>query len=226
VLVYIDSTYSTEDIRIDYTALFITLAIVVLPACAGISLRNSARGNQQLGRYPLWQWCEKIGSAFGAAMLVAVFVYAFVTQADFIDQRADVWVPALLFQPIGCLVGYGLASLVKLDLPSRRAVSLETGVQNFSFVIAILALSFSDDCDRQRRALVFPYILSICWVLNSVWICGAMRYYADTVSASPPATDDSDKGDGARADSSEKDPTSPRPDQFEVLPVFSKVSVI
>lgn len=178
MLIYIDSTYSTDDIRIDYVSLFITLALIVIPAAIGVTLRNSAAGVRLVRGTPVWQWFEKLGSVLGLALLIAVFAFALATESEFLNKGADVWIPALLLEPLGCAVGFGLATITGLDMPSRRAVSLETGVQSTAFVIAVISLSFHDDCDSQNKALVFPYIASICWVINSLWICAAMRHYA------------------------------------------------
>ena len=177
VLVYIESTYSTdESIKLDYPSLFITIALILVPAALGIWLRNSDTGARLVCGTPVWECCERTGGVLGALFLVAVLVFALATQSEFLDQGADVWVPGLLFEPIGCAVGFVLATAARLDPASRRAVSLETGVQNYTFVIAVIALSYKDDCHAQERALVFPYVASVCYIINSAWICAAFHY--------------------------------------------------
>ena len=43
-------------------------------------------------------------------------------------------------------------------------------VQNYAFVIAVVALTWKDDCVTQRQALVFPYTATCAYVINSVLI--------------------------------------------------------
>lgn len=177
VLVYIESTYSTDDsIKLDYPSLFITLALILVPAAVGMWIRNSDAGAHLVCGAPVWECCERTGGVLGALFLVAVLVFALATQSEFLDQGADVWIPGLLFEPVGCVVGFVLATFARLDAASRRAVSLETGVQNYTFVIAVVALSYKDDCHAQERALVFPYVASVCYIVNSVWICAVFHY--------------------------------------------------
>ena len=55
------------------------------------------------------------------------------------------------------------------------AIALETGVQNFALVLALISLSFSG-CAR-TEALGFVLFGMFFYVINSFWLCAAFRYW-------------------------------------------------
>eukprot|EP00041_Stephanoeca_diplocostata_P013226 m.231173 g.231173 ORF g.231173 m.231173 type:complete len:384 (-) comp19265_c0_seq3:237-1388(-) len=186
ILIYVESTYHNDDVSISYSSLAISLLLIVVPCAGGVFLRFKNTKRKIRGRF-LWEWCESIGSAIGLLFIVVILVFAFVTNADLLDSGPDVWIPALLLEPLGCGFGYMLATLGRLDRRSRRAVSLETGVQNYTFAIAVISLTWKDDCDAQDTALVFPYIATIAYGINSIWICTFYRFYMAPNDPAPAA---------------------------------------
>ena len=51
----------------------------------------------------------------------------------------------LLHNGAGLLLGHATAVLMRLDLPDRRAVVIEGGMQNVGFALGIVAMQFNDD---------------------------------------------------------------------------------
>ena len=62
---------------------------------------------------------------------------------------------------IGMVLGYWVAKGVRLDVAARRAVSLETGIQNSPLAIAIILLSFPSSLHAKMLWLPLMYALFI-----------------------------------------------------------------
>ena len=83
---------------------------------------------------------------------VAVFaLLAFVVANVFVQRHLltmDV-LPLLLLviaqNGAGLLLGFGTAVLLRLDVPDRRAVVIEGGMQNVGFALGIVAVQFNSD---------------------------------------------------------------------------------
>jgi predicted Na+-dependent transporter len=101
----------------------------------------------------VWKWVEKGGSAVGAVFLLLVLVYGVITNYGLSESVFSVWLVAALMQPIGCAFGYFVAKLLKLEPKQRRTISLETGVQNSSLIIAVVAISWEDDVELRDKIL-------------------------------------------------------------------------
>ena len=74
------------------------------------------------------------------------------------------WIPALLFEPIGCAFGYLIATGARLPHESRRTVSLETGVQNYVSPLCIGRPSRTANAPASctLHALCFPVDTASC----------------------------------------------------------------
>jgi predicted Na+-dependent transporter len=72
------------------------------------------------------------------------------------------WGMSALFQPLGAAFGYIAARLSGLEPADARAVCLETGVQSYPVVLAIIGLSYSG-CDRVQMS-VFPLIATFWYI--------------------------------------------------------------
>ena len=64
------------------------------------------------------------------------------------------WGIAAFFQPLGGLFGYTMATLCRLEMIDRRAVTLETGVQSYPMVLALVGLTWTGCTKIQVRAFV------------------------------------------------------------------------
>ena len=66
------------------------------------------------------------------------------------------WGFACIFQPIGAIFGYVVARLCGLDIRDSKTVCLETGVQSYPMILAIVSLTWSG-CTR-TQIVSFPLI--------------------------------------------------------------------
>jgi predicted Na+-dependent transporter len=68
------------------------------------------------------------------------------------------------------------------------AIALETGVQNFALVLALVSLSFTG-CAR-TETLGFILLGMFFYVVNSFWLCAAFRYWRNSREHSSAAAPD------------------------------------
>lgn len=126
-----------EFLPVDAGALFVSIVQVVLaPVLLGLLFRTAvpALVERVLDALPLV-------SVAGIAAVVAVVVAG---SADTVLSVGPLLVLAVvLHNGVGLGVGYGLARLAGLDVPARRAVSIEVGMQNSGLAATLATVHFS-----------------------------------------------------------------------------------
>lgn len=145
-----------DRIEIAWDSVFISLLLIIFPTCLGLLIRYKNTEKQIHGKF-IWFWIEKATSLFGVVFLFAALGAALATQYKSIFYaNANLWVAALFIQPIGSCFGYIAAYLSGQTAPVCRTISLETGVQNITLVLALVGLSFSGD--KRDDVLLFVYV--------------------------------------------------------------------
>ncbi len=169
VFVYINTLLDLDEaIAIPFKDIATTLVVAIGPAAIGVYIRHK---NVQVA-----QKVEKFGSILGALFILAALVLGVLQNPDLVNplDYPKSWSAAFLLQPIGGLLGYLVAGAAKLPRPERRAVCIETGLQNTTLVIAMVALTFQG-CERVE-ILTFPLMASFALLVNSIWMAGLLRY--------------------------------------------------
>eukprot|EP00040_Diaphanoeca_grandis_P000483 m.273351 g.273351 ORF g.273351 m.273351 type:complete len:422 (-) comp106296_c0_seq1:115-1380(-) len=176
IALYIDTTFNTTGVSIDWFTLFISLLVIIVPVALGALLKRKNTTMKIKGKF-LWELLQSFGSIVGAVLLGILILWGVLGFSDVFDQDESVWIPAYLLQPIGYAFGYGMSTIFGLDRPARRAVSLETGIQNYSFAIAVVTISFQgESCDTLFEGLAFPYIATTGYLFNLLWYVPYLRY--------------------------------------------------
>jgi len=153
---------------VPFKKLAITLAFAVVPSVLGVWVRyKSARVAKVV---------ERVAGFLGSFMLLGIIISGILDNTELLDvyRFKKTWTAAACFFPIGASLGYFFAQKLGLSRVASRAVSLETGLQNISIAIAVIATSFQG-CDR-GTVLTFPLVsgfVSWCWAPIFVWV---MRY--------------------------------------------------
>jgi BASS family bile acid:Na+ symporter len=119
-----DTAAILNEIAIDPVEMFVAVAILlVVPAIAGMSVARhfpafAARAHQPFRILSL-------------AVFVGFVVLALAANWDYFLQYTDrVVVSVLLLNALGFVIGYFVAGAARLTQADRRAVSIETGIQN------------------------------------------------------------------------------------------------
>lgn len=178
VALYIDTGLSKDgDLSLPFVNIVVTLLTIVVPVSLGVLLR---RRDVKCGRFPLHVWVEKVGNIIGALFLVAAVAFGAIDHPDLYNpgKYPGEWALAALFEPLGCCFGFAMATAARLEARDARAVSLETGVQNYALIIALIALSYdAGSCEREEVSR-FVLISTLWYVISSAWIVTLMRVAA------------------------------------------------
>jgi len=105
-------------------------------------------------------------------MVSAIVIYG----NDLQNIPASIWVIGVIMQPVGCLFGYYIGKLSGLTLKDQRAISLETGVQNFCLAMVIITLTSKGQ--QQKDAIVSLVVwFDVVYFANSWLLVAFYRYY-------------------------------------------------
>ena len=150
---------SLEGVAVDVPlgSIATTLALVLVPVGLGMGIRaKSERGAKR---------AERLGAWSGIAVLVLLIVSsAWTNRALFAEIPVAGYLAAFLLGVIGLVAGYAVSALFRLPESQRRAVSLETGIQNsplaFAIVLSALPESMQDEAIRLPMLYALFVLLS------------------------------------------------------------------
>lgn len=135
---------------IPHINIIISLLLVLVPVSGGMILRKFSLG-----------WAKVAEDTAGfAAILVILFLLGSVAIRHgnlFLATPWQIYFCAICVGLIGFGFGYGLSSLSRLAPRYKRAISLETGIQNGPLAFAIIMLSFEDPLQSQMLWLPILY---------------------------------------------------------------------
>ncbi len=150
--VYADSLVGTP-MEVPYLAVMGTLALMLLPIATGMWIRKRSPTTATK--------VERIGSIAGATLLIVLLVTSVSDQIDLVLTAEDASLLACIFvASSGMVLGYLAARVAGLGSRQRRAVSLETGVQNAPLAIAVILATFPDADQDALLKLPFLYAMT------------------------------------------------------------------
>lgn len=160
---------------IPLSKVFAALLVILIPVSIGILLRN---------RSLLWARRAKTSGTLAGVLLIIYITMSNILREGEAMLMMDpkVYLAAVLLGPMGFLLGYLGARLLGLANAQRRAVSLETGVQNIPLAMAIILISFPGEI--QAEVLVVPIFYGITiapLTALGVWL---LRYHGPIRGAS------------------------------------------
>lgn len=135
-----------------------TLVLVLLPVAIGMGIR--AKSEVAAKR------AEKLGSWAGVAVLVVLIASSvWRNQSLFAQIPVAGYLAAFLLGVIGLLAGYVVSALLRLPEPQRRAVALETGIQNSPLAFAIVLSALPEE--MQDEAIRLPMLYALFVLLSA-----------------------------------------------------------
>jgi solute carrier family 10 (sodium/bile acid cotransporter), member 2 len=147
--------FSAADVTIPYGDIVKTLLLLLLPVALGMWLRKR-RGEQFARR------AEKTGSLAGMLVLIMLVATALLRNAGlFATITPAMYAASILLGVLGMVLGDLAARVAGLAKPQRRAVSLETGIQNSPLAFAIIAVSFRGELQTEMLKLPMLYALFV-----------------------------------------------------------------
>ena len=154
-----------------------TLVLIVVPTVIGLVVRHYNTTSKLCGMF-YWEMLKVLASIFGGFfLLVALIGFLVRYWTELTEAPGKLWAIAIVMEPLGCGFGYLAASLTGLPRQDRRTISLECGVQAFTFTMAVISLSF-EECSERTDAILFCLIYGIMYIINSLWLIVLFRYSA------------------------------------------------
>jgi BASS family bile acid:Na+ symporter len=140
---------------VPYTSIMTTLLVVLVPVAIGMYIRHRSERVAAI--------VERVGSLAGVAVLILLVVSGLIRNSSLLTELpAGVYVATIGLSVIGITLGYGSAALLGLATPSRRAIGLETGIQNSPLALAIIVATFPAG---EQAALMTPVLVYAFFVL-------------------------------------------------------------
>nr|XP_014338576.1 PREDICTED: P3 protein isoform X2 [Bos mutus] len=123
-----------ETLHVPVSKILGTLLFIAIPIAAGVVIKSKLPKFSQLLLHVIkpFSFVLLLGGLF-LAYRMGVFILAGV--------RLPIVLVGFTVPLVGLLVGYGLATCLKLPVAQRRTVSIEVGVQNSLLALAMLQLS-------------------------------------------------------------------------------------
>jgi len=173
----------SQDIEMDWFGLYYSLGMILVGTALGMCIRHYRPNNTKL----LWV-VELSASIVGLTVLFGVFIWrAIVDAVSFF--KSTTWKVALggcLIEPIALVFGLTFSSCAGLPRKVCQTISLETGLQNLTIVVALIELSFPEH--QRDEAQQFPFMVAIIYFF---WTFVALAIFRlDTLPEKIEDTDD------------------------------------
>lgn len=169
VLTLYTAPFTGEELEIPISNVILTLVAVLIPVSAGVALRS--------WRPAAAERAVRVGSLSGIAVILLVIVSNALEDADMIASfTAAEWFAAAALGPFGFAFGALGAALAGAGVPQRRAITLETGIQNAPLALGIIIASFTGAA--QAEILRIPLLYGVLVVPASALVAWAYRRLA------------------------------------------------
>lgn len=145
---------SAARIAVPWKSLIVTLVLILVPVAAGmrIALRSPALAKR----------VERVGAWSGTAVLALILASSLLRNGDrFAQIPLSGYLAALGLGSAGMLLGWIAARVARLPAADRRAVALETGIQNSPLAIGMISLSFPSPLRDEMLVLPLLYALLV-----------------------------------------------------------------
>lgn len=148
------SGFEGLDFEVPIGKIAVTLLLVLVPVAIGMAIR--AKSESAAAK------TEKIGAVSGIVVIVMLVASAlWHNQALFAIIPFGGYAAAILLGVIGMILGYAAAAALRLSVSQRRAISLETGIQNTPLAFAIIVATLPESATDEALRLPLIYALFI-----------------------------------------------------------------
>lgn len=146
--------FTDAELTIPYKSIAVTLALMLVPMAIGMAIR--ARRPAAAPKV------ERVGSLAGIGVLALLIVTGLARNGHLLlESPPTIYAAGLGLGLLGFGLGYLGARVAGLDVPGRRAVAFETGIQNSPLALAILVTSFPESTHAQMLWLPLLYALFV-----------------------------------------------------------------
>jgi BASS family bile acid:Na+ symporter len=150
-----------------------TLVLVLVPVGIGIAIRAKSEAAALRA--------ERLGSLSGIIVLVLLICSSLWTNhADLARIPTAGYVAAIALGLLGMVLGYGASRVLGMGVPQRRAVALETGIQNSPLAFAIILAAFPES--EQVQVLWLPMLYALFVLISASVVTLVFRRSSSKVS--------------------------------------------
>ncbi|MBO4863328.1 MAG: bile acid:sodium symporter family protein [Eubacterium sp.] len=159
--------YLRTSVNVDVKAMFISIIqVVIIPIGLGIII------NRFFGKYT-----EKVKDILPSVSVIAIcLIVASVVSHNsekILSTGAIIFVIVILHNLLGYLVGFLIGLIFKMDLPRKKAVSIEIGMQNSGLATSLAGSAFPD----LAMATVPGAIFSVWHNISGAVLAGIFRRF-------------------------------------------------
>jgi bile acid:Na+ symporter, BASS family len=174
IVVYIKAL-SDAKVLIPWTNIIISTLLIAFPTSLGIWIRRSNVSMKVRDKF-IWEWIRDSTTIFGGMFVLAALASGIILHwKEMASARWELWLFAFIMEPLGCLFGFMASKLLALPPRSHPTIALECGVQNFTFTMVVVNLSFGSGTKEADAAFLFPVMYGIAYCINSLWIVLLLR---------------------------------------------------
>jgi len=149
--------FTDETVHIPYASMVLPLGMVIVPVALGMATKHYSS--------TVASFVEKTASILGMLFILAALIGGIATNLEVFTESWELWVGAFVLMPIGSGFGYLISYCARLPPRACRTVCLETGLQNSTLALTILAFSFQD-ADQFKAVSVFPLMYSLALLID------------------------------------------------------------
>lgn len=148
----------STDIEIPSKDIGTTLAVMLVPLLLGMLVRARRPAHAPL--------LERLGSLAGAAVLALLVLSSVLgNTARLLHTPAIMFAASFGLGACGFGLGHLGAKVLRIPTPQRRAIALETGIQNSPLAIGIIVATFPPD--RHEAMLALPLLYALLVLLSA-----------------------------------------------------------
>lgn len=159
LLILYTSPFTSTELVMPYKNIILSLSFVLFPVFVGMWAKAK---NEKLASI-----LAQLGNIFGVLIIIAmmiIWVPKFIGQV--FETKITYLIPTVMMAYVGFILGYLSSYLLKLPSSQRRAISLETGMQNAPIAFAIILLSFPSG--QAEKIMWLPILYGTLGMLNGL----------------------------------------------------------
>lgn len=170
VLALYAADFTAESMTIPYGGIASTLVVVLLPVALGMLIRSRSERAAAAA--------ERIGSLAGVAVLLLLIASSLYRNGHLLATLSgSLYLATIGLGLLGIALGYAAATFAGLSRPERRAVGLETGIQNSPLALGIIVATFPES--EHMELMIPPLMYALFVLISSTIVSLVWRQTAD-----------------------------------------------
>jgi len=166
LIFYYTRNLSLNTIQIPYSNIFASLAFLLLPVIFGMIInKNYQEGAKKVERF----------STYAGIIIIAYLLISGLINngKELRTISTNEYISVIILQLSGFLFGFIVSLITRISTQDRKAVCLETGIQNVPLTFTVILLSFHGQ--QQEAILRIPLLYALSTVIFSTILSQIFR---------------------------------------------------